>query len=707
VSAVPVVERAPAEATARKGSDLRPEIQLLRAVAVSAVIANHFAPGLLPGGYIGVDIFFVISGYLITAHLLRELDGSGRVRLGRFWARRARRLLPASLLVLAVSALAIIAVVPQTQWPDTMRQVAASALYVQNWALALDAQDYFASSASPSPVTHYWSLSVEEQFYLLWPLLAFGAYALGRRWARPRAAVVGAFAVVVVASLVFSIVATVQEPNAAYFVTPARMWQLGIGGLLALAPGSAALRAVPRGVLSAVGWVLLVGSAFLFDHDTAVPGWITLLPVLGTAAVIWAGSVLIDVLPRALEPLLAVGLWIGAASYSLYLWHWPPVVLVPFALHEPLTPLVKLVVLAGVVVLSWLSLRFVETPVRTAPRLTRGPLRRTFVPALVGMAVVVTIATVAPARVGDQVDRLTSDIESALASNDRCFAARAMANRCEDPHRLRYPDSPLLTVDNDPTAEPANGSVCIQGPGDPQVETCEFGVPSEEAAVRVALVGDSHARHWSPALDELAQDLQWHVTTYLKGSCPANAAPVRTKNFPEWADSCHEWNESVAEEIAGDDEIDLVVTSNNSRNYLLDDVAEDDQLDQMAAGYAETWRTLTDAGKPVVVIGDVPQMRRGDIPTCVAAAGEVDDPCTSPARDAAANDPMLLAAEGAGDPGVTPVSLRRFFCNAGVCHSVIGGIVAYGDEGHILGFFARSLAPYLLEAMQPALRDVS
>ncbi len=707
---MPVAERAPAAATARTGSELRPEIQLLRAVAVSAVIANHFAPGLLPGGYIGVDIFFVISGYLITAHLMRELDGSGRVRVGRFWARRARRLLPASLLVLAVSAVAIIAVVPQTAWTDAMRQVAASALYVQNWALALDAQDYFASSASPSPVTHYWSLSVEEQFYLVWPLVAFGAYAVGRRWARPRVAVAGAFAVVVLASLVYSVIVTVQEPNAAYFVTPARMWQLGIGGLLALAPASTALRAAPRAVLSAVGWVLLLGSAYLFDESTAVPGWITLLPVLGTAAVIWAGSVLVDVLPRALQPLLTVGLWVGAASYSLYLWHWPPVVLVPYATGEPLTPLTKVVVLAGVVVLSWLSLRFVETPVRTSTRLTRGPLRRTFVPALVGMAVVVTIATVAPARVGDQVDRLTSDIENALDSGDPCFAARAVANHCQDPHRLRYPDSPLLTVDNDPTAEPSGGSVCIQGPADPAVENCEFGVPSEDAVVQVALVGDSHARHWSPALDELAQDLKWHVTTYLKGSCPANAAPVRTKNFPEWADSCHEWNESVADDIAGDDEIDLVVTSNNSRNYLLDDVPDDEQLDRMADGYAEAWSRWTDAGKPVVVIGDVPQMRRGDIPTCVAEAGDADDPCTSPAREAAGGDPMLQAAESAdsaADPGVTPVNLRRFFCNAGECHSVIGGVVAYGDEGHILGFFARTLAPYLLEAMQPALREVS
>jgi peptidoglycan/LPS O-acetylase OafA/YrhL len=282
----------------RRDSGLRPEIQLLRAVAVLAVVFNHLEPGLLPGGYIGVDIFFVISGYLISAHLLRELDRSGRVRIVSFWGRRVRRLLPASLLVLFISAVVSLLVVPATQWQTVMRQNTASALYVQNWVLAHDAQDYFASADSPSPVTHYWSLSLEEQFYLVWPLLAFAAFAVGLRWGRPKAAVLAAFGVVVAGSLVYSIVETARVPSAAYFVTPARMWQLGLGGLLALVPALVHR----RHAVAAVGWVALLASVWFLDEGSAVPGWITLVPVLGTAGVIWSGNAFLGAVPRGPAP---------------------------------------------------------------------------------------------------------------------------------------------------------------------------------------------------------------------------------------------------------------------------------------------------------------------------------------------------------------------------------------------------------------------
>ncbi len=415
----------------RTVSGLRPEIQLLRAVAVLAVVFNHLFPELLPGGYIGVDIFFVISGYLISAHLVRELDRTGRVGLVSFWARRARRLLPASLLVLLVSAVATLLVVPATLWQDVMRQVNASALYVLNWVLAHDAQDYFASADSPSPVTHYWSLSLEEQFYLVWPVLAFAAYALGRRWGRPKGAVVAAFGVVVAASLVYSIVETARVPNAAYFVTPARMWQLGLGGLLALVPA----RVHGRHFIAAAGWAALLGSVWLFDENTAVPGWIALVPVLGTVAVIWTGNAFLDRVPRLLRPGLAAGLWVGGISYSLYLWHWPPIVLVPYATGQPLTVTAKLLLLVAVLVVSWLSARLVEDPVRRMAWLTRGPARRTFLPAAAGMVAVVLIGTLVPGGVQNRLQQVTGELNAALASADPCFAARAIAQRLRAPLR--------------------------------------------------------------------------------------------------------------------------------------------------------------------------------------------------------------------------------------------------------------------------------
>ena len=667
-----------------------------------AVVFNHLAPGLLPGGYVGVDIFFVISGYLISAHLLRELDRTGRIRLRRFWARRARRLLPASLLVLVVSAVASLLVVPATQLSAVMRQITASALYVQNWVLAHDAQDYFASADSPSPVTHYWSLSLEEQFYLVWPLLTFGAYALFRRRGRPRAAVLAAFGVVVVASLGYSVVETARAPDAAYFVTPARMWQLGLGGVLSLVP--ALVRR--RHAVAAIGWIALLSSVALLDESSPVPGWITLVPVLGTAAVIWSGDAFLGAAPRALRPGLGAGLWVGAISYSLYLWHWPAIVLLPYATGKPLDVPTKLLLLVGILVVSWLSLRLVEDPVRRLGWLTQGPAWRTFLPAAAVMALLVVLGGLSQGTQERSVEAAAAEVEAALASADPCFAARAIANGCDDPHRLRYEDSTLLRVENY-RFEPAWGSTCLQSSDGPEVESCEFGVPRDESSLQVALIGDSHARHWNGALEELALKHRWNVTLIAKSSCPANAAPVRTRRYPEFLPSCRTWNAGVVRHVLGDDAIDVVVTSASSRNYVIAGLQGREQLARMERGYRQTWRQWTSAGKKVVVIGDVPRMSLGDIPTCVAEAATVDDPCTAPARKAASRDPLLGAARSADDPDIVPVNLRDFFCSAGRCHSVIGGVVAYGDQNHLLGFFARSLAPYLYEQMGPAVEAPS
>jgi peptidoglycan/LPS O-acetylase OafA/YrhL len=682
----------------RRDSGLRPEIQLLRAVAVLAVVFNHLEPGLLPGGYIGVDIFFVISGYLISAHLLRELDRSGRLRIVSFWGRRVRRLLPASLLVLFISAVVSLLVVPATQWQTVMRQNTASALYIQNWVLAHDAQDYFASADSPSPVTHYWSLSLEEQFYLVWPLLAFAAFAVGLRWGRPKAAVLAAFGVVVAGSLVYSIVETARVPSAAYFVTPARMWQLGLGGLLALVPALVHR----RHAVAALGWVALLASVWFLDEGSAVPGWITLVPVLGTAAVIWSGNAFLGAVPRVLLPGLAAGLWIGAISYSLYLWHWPAIVLLPYATGDPLTASTKLLLLAVILVLSWLSMRFVEDPARRATWLTRGPAWHTFVPAAVGMLAVVMVGTLSLGTIDNRLERVTEQVNAALASSNPCFAARAIRNDCDHPHRLRYGDSLLLRVDNY-RFEPRWGTTCLQSPTDANVESCEFGVPRTSSSLQVALIGDSHARHWNGALEELAVAHDWNVTLFAKSSCPTNSAPLRTRRYPEFMPSCRAWNRDVVRRVAEDDSFDVVFTSASSRNYVIAGLEHREQLARMELGYQEMWRQWTSAGKKVVVIGDVPRMGKGDIPSCVSEAATDDDPCTAPASTAASQDPLLGAARAADDPDIVPVNLLRFFCSNGRCHSVIGGVVAYGDENHILGFFARSLAPYLYEQIQPAL----
>ncbi len=236
---------------------MRPEIQALRGVAVLLVVVFHLWPGAAPGGFVGVDVFFVISGFLITGQLLRDVERTGRVSLTRFWARRVRRILPAALVVLAACALLTKAYVPQTRWGESFAEIAASALYVENWHLAEAAVDYQAAGDAPSPVRHFWSLSVEEQFYLVWPVLIVLALVAGRRWIGP------ALGAVTVISFAWSLHATATDPSAAYFVTPARAWEFGAGALLAVAAPISGRSTAVRAALGWAGGAAILSAAFL------------------------------------------------------------------------------------------------------------------------------------------------------------------------------------------------------------------------------------------------------------------------------------------------------------------------------------------------------------------------------------------------------------------------------------------------------------
>ena len=316
------------EAARERG--FRPDIQGLRALAVGMVVVYHLYPGLLPGGFAGVDVFFVISGFLITGHLLREYRKTGTISLLGFWGRRAKRLLPAAALVLTVTWLAARFVLPSTRLGETADQIRASALYFQNWQLSWNAVDYLKSDSAATPVQHFWSLSVEEQFYLAWPLLfllaALAARTVRRRAvppARPRPAgtpaahtapgqtqppetrqaqtqrarrlrghqvVFALAAAVVISSFCYSVYYTRVNPAAAYFVTTTRVWELGLGGLLALLPGRVSGRLARCGPLGWAGLGLVVASAFVLNGTLAFPGYLALLPAGGAAALILGGS---------------------------------------------------------------------------------------------------------------------------------------------------------------------------------------------------------------------------------------------------------------------------------------------------------------------------------------------------------------------------------------------------------------------------------
>jgi hypothetical protein len=300
------------------------------------------------------------------------------------------------------------------------------------------------------------------------------------------------------------------------------------------------------------------------------------------------------------------------------------------------------------------------------------------------------------------VTQVEATVNRAAESPAPCFGARAIANRCAHPHHLKYTESALLTTQTY-RDHLHGGQECMQEQQKPGVVACHFGVPADRARVRIALVGDSHARHWAPALDQLAIGNRWNVVLISKGSCPLNTAPVTTARYPEDAPSCHQWVRSVMQRLQSDPAIDVVVTSASSRRYLVQGAAPGHGRAALEAGFRSTWNALVRAGKSVVVIGDVPAMNRGDIPTCVSRAHSRNDPCWVSTGKALTPDPMLVAAHDSTNRRVFPVDLDRFFCDRSRCHAVIGGVVAWADENHIIGYFARTLAPYIEPAVQRAI----
>ncbi|MDQ0893246.1 acyltransferase family protein [Agromyces ramosus] len=350
-------------------STARPEIQALRAVAVGAVVLHHGWPAVAPAGYMGVDVFFVVSGFLITGLLMREAERTGRISLSQFYLRRARRILPAALVVLfAISALTL-ALVPRSEWQQWFREIVASALYFENWQLAIDSQLPQRADLESTPVQHFWSLSVEEQFYLFWPLLLLLALWIAARRAsssvRVALVILGAASA---ASFVLSLVLTAQDANLAYFSTLARTWEFGVGGMLALVAASP--QPVHAGLRAAVSWVGLVLIAVpivTFRSPEVFPGLVVVIPVAGTLAVIWAGMPEVPWSPTRMAATRPVQ-WVGDVSYSLYLWHWPIFMFTPYLTGMPSPPWLMVLLVIISLVVAGASKRWIEDPFRQGRR---------------------------------------------------------------------------------------------------------------------------------------------------------------------------------------------------------------------------------------------------------------------------------------------------------------------------------------------------
>ncbi|MER9303078.1 acyltransferase [Mesorhizobium sp. M0293] len=649
-------------------ASFRPDIQGLRALAVGGVVAYHFGLTALPGGFAGVDIFFVISGWLISTHLMQEIGDTGRLDLWRFYARRARRLLPAALFViLATLAAGYFILAPQEQALYSHGAMFASAYTINLWLLRWSF-DYFAADATSNPFIHFWSLSVEEQFYLAWPALLLLAAWLrpGRRTA---VAVIGAAGL---ASFAACMWLTTVAPAWAFYFSPLRAWEFAAGGLATLVP-AAFLRHQPwlRPALGWLGLALIAAAYVRLSENMPFPGWRALLPVAGTVLVLLSGAGAQQTGKqaeprtgwRAFAPATALSLpplqWIGSLSYSLYLWHWPVIVYAGM-LAPDLTVAQRLGCGVLALALSVLTYHLIENPARRGAWLMAGA--RALVPAfaLTGAGVAVAYAN------------------AHLATRNIDPAQRGIEQAAEKPSIVRAADKNCLADFQTVTPKP-----------------CVFG--AADAAHTIVLFGDSHADHWSTPLIEAAKRNDTKVVTYLKSSCRASRLSTFNTVLKRDYTECDAWREQAISDIIHA-KPRLVVISEFSIGNLTRDMPAADRAAETArwqSGLRSTLQAFSRAGVETAVIRDTP-LNASFADSCVARAlwwREAPSPHCDTPRTEAAND-SIAAAERAvvnSVPDTRYIDLTDRFCGPTSCHVVISGQLAFRDRHHLATAFAETL----------------
>ena len=686
--------------SAASPAGFRPDIQGLRAIAVSLVLVYHLQPTLLQGGYVGVDVFFVISGFLITSHLLQHPPRTGGDLAG-FWARRIRRLLPAAFLVLAATAVASRVLAPVTQWEAIATEIAASALYVQNWVLAATAVDYLAATNLPTPTQHFWSLSLEEQFYLFWPVVILAVAWIARRKQMALEPVArAAILLVIAASLVVSITATASEPASAYFVTPTRVWELATGALLATLPVLVATR-LPAWVASAAAWTgiaMITLAAVTYSGATPFPGSAALLPVLGSALVLVAAARG----PRSPTPFLALRpvQHVGDTSYSIYLWHWPLIVLAPYVTGT-LGWVDTAVIVVATLTLATLTKVLVEDPFR-AGDMIRG-LVPTYRFAAVGMVVLVAVSAVQVAEIRVRTGQAVAQASAVEMRATDCFGASAIVrgfDACpQDPAASPVPEPVVAKTDR----SDAYADDCWTNAPYTDRTICTYG----DGPLRVALVGNSHAGQWLPPLQVLADRRGWTISTFLVSQCNLTDAPLQFDASAR-TDTCLAYGRWVQEQTSGD-AFDLVITSARQSVPVLGETYATTP-GPATAGYASYLARWAAEGTRVLVLHDTPDPGRTlkSVPDCLASNPGNADTCAGTPDSWAWMDPLYDAAQAAGHAAVDTHDPRQWLCTDTSCPAVIGTVVVYFDASHMTATYARTLAPYLepviLRALEPSAR---
>ncbi|MEX5273385.1 MULTISPECIES: acyltransferase family protein [Kocuria] len=661
-------------------SGFRKEVQGLRAVAVLLVVIYHVFLGRVSGG---VDIFLLISAFFMTLSFVRKIESGRPLAIGRYWLHTFKRLLPLATVVILVT-VGLLTEFPESSVAQFRWEALASVFYVENWALAASSVDYYAADHSTaSPFQHFWSLSVQGQVFLLWPLI-FGFAWLVRRRTRISSVPILAvcFGLIFAASMMYSVITTETQQAFAYFDTRARLWEFALGSLIALAIPYLNPPRVLRIILGWVGIVSMVSVGILVDVQGAFPGWIALWPLLSAAAIIVAGNTESRVgFDRFLSWRPVVKL--GDAAYALYLVHWPLLVTYLVIMDRPWAgPRSGVALVLVSIVLALMLTALIENPLKawTWPEQSKRRL------ALVIIACLAVVSTAVLSWTAVDAHR-SAQLEAEAARNNPGAAALAV----EDPSGTET-DAPLVPIIQGDYPKPSLGEPCPEEMGLSAANQtwCGITIDDPQASQTILVVGNSHTIQWLPAIEDLARSQGWNMVSYIRGNCILGSADDQVRDQAE----CAEWLSEI-DKVIDDADPDLVVTTGTRS---LEDGGED-----LSPGMVEKLQELSQKTGHLLAIRDNP--RFVDAPgLCVQDDRRSAQDCTPPATDITTSPNPLESIAGQNE-GISTVDMGDLICPDGMCAPVIGNVIVYWDNNHLTQNYVRSLSPFFVERAEKALTE--
>lgn len=671
----------------KKGSEakrrFRPEVQGLRALAVLMVVSYHIWFSRVSGG---VDIFLLISAFLLTLSFVGKVESGKPLALAKYWLHLFKRLLPAIVIVLLSTLTAVYFLVPETRWGAIISQTWSSLFYFQNWALAGSAVDYYADDHSgASPLQHFWSLSVQGQIFILWPII-FGISVVISKIAKLkyRHVLFGIFGLIFAGSLAFSIYETATNQGFAYFDTRARLWEFALGTLLALALPYINLPRIVRIIAGWIGMVAMLSVGFVLDVEGQFPGFVALWPLASAALIIISGQTGSRFgVDRFLswKPLTRM----GDMSYALYLWHWPILVIyMVWRKQDAVGPLAGSAIIVSSMLLAYMTTRFIEKPIRSLTWLEQKNWR--------AASVIVLCISLVAAPVVLWQNSLKAEEQKIAQLTEKAEKQDTEESVIVSPNpgALSLNPAVSVTVAADAPTIPslssikdefvAADSLCTLGniPASDLLKTScgQFGDP-ETSEKRIVVVGNSHSQQWSAPMAKLAKEKNWQVVMVLKGGCRF-ASPESNQG-----EDCTAWNTDV---------LDYVLTTKPDLVYTVGTMSIPDVgQDEIVPGFAEYANAIMANGSKILAMRDNPRFSFNMI-ECIEKNGKASPECDMP-REKSMNSTPPLEALKANSPGIYFLDMTDQFCLETSCPGVIGNTYVYMDNNHITRTYMNSLTP--------------